>query len=765
MAVEHRTPGEPPPVWLTRFVGRRRELEQLERALTGPGRLITLCALGGAGKSRLAAEVARRAERSKVVDLVVWVGLAPVSDASAVLSLVMSGLGLAPTATDPVRELSRLPSGRRVLVVLDNCEHLLDVCADLTDTLRRASTELRVLTTSRVPLGAADEVVYPVPALSTMDGTCSEAVELFLDRARLSAPTYAPSAADRAHLDAVCLRLQGMPLAIELSAPWIRVMSARDLLDQVDRALDTSGSGGHGLEERHRSLQGVLEACWVDLAPEDRRTFAALGVFVGGATLPAAEFVAGATLQVLASLTDRALVQHTNDDAGGTRFGLHELLRIHAAGRLEASAALTDARQRHLHYFLGLAEQAAAAGETPEEPAWLDALDRDRGNLETALRWALDSGRTVQALRLTAALWTYWIYRCRTQDYDGLVQAVLTMPWDEQNPGVARARARVLNLAGWTAIHPVAGTGRTDRTRLAVAGRLFSEATALSHTFGDAEYEGLGLRGGACVAMMGGAPDVAVSMTEQSLELCLGIQSPTSVAWSLLDLAIYVYLAGDIGRAEVLSCDGLERFQALGSVFGIYQGRLLRAELRRSQGRAADAVEQYRMALEAQSTAPIRTQGADILFGVGGLALDAGRLPQAARLFGAGETWRQTFGRSGLFVPRQDADVARVRERLPNLTWVRYHGQGCALSVAAAQSLAGEVVEQLQTLPTSTPGLTDRETEVLRLVAVGLSDTAIAGRLSLSRRTVQAHLRSIFTKLDVTSRTAAAHRASMLELA
>ena len=398
MRLDQELFGDPLPTYLTRFVGRALELSTLT-AMVGSARLVTICGIGGAGKSRLAAEFARGARVDLASDGfrlgVVWVPLVTVTEPDDVPRAVAAALDLPEVPRGQVNvALQRSLADRHLLIVLDNCEHLVSACAGLVDTLLPVCPNVSVLATGRRPLGCDVEVVFDLPPLGVGMEGAGDAVELFIDRAAMTSPTYALTEANSDAVRDICARVGGLPLAIELVASWIRVLSPLDIVAMLHEGSTVLSSAMAPVEERHRSIHSVLDGTWEWLAAEDRRVLRGLGVFRGGFDRAAAETVAGATLASLAVLADHALIHRMPDSTGGSRYHLHELVRDYAVERLSdlPTDAVEEVRARHFDHFLGLVERADATWQTHAERLARVALERDQTNIESALAWAVEAG-------------------------------------------------------------------------------------------------------------------------------------------------------------------------------------------------------------------------------------------------------------------------------------------------------------------------------------------------------------------------------------
>ena len=417
------TPREAPPhigvpAQLTSFVGREEELQRIGKLLA-TGRLVTLLGPGGAGKTRLAIEAAGQ-EKGEVR----FADLAPVGGDGLVAHAVIEALGLRETGLfaqapeqrpDPVRRLVTALSERRVLLILDNCEHVVEDAARLAGRLLGACPGLRVLATSREPLGITGEALCPLPPLSLPPAEAGAlgaleypAVRLFADRAAAVRPDLDP-AAELPAIQRICTALDGLPLAIELAAARLRSLTVAEVAARLDDRFRLLSRGDRTKAPRHRTLRAVIEWSW-DLLGDDERTLARrLTVFAGGAGLEAVARVcglpAGEADELLADLVDKSLVESF---AG--RYRMLETIRVFCAERLAEAGERDATFAAHAAYFLGLAETATPYMWRPEQVDWLTRLDAEHGNLMAALRWAVHADRLL-GLRLLAAMTPYWWLR------------------------------------------------------------------------------------------------------------------------------------------------------------------------------------------------------------------------------------------------------------------------------------------------------------------------------------------------------------------
>ena len=432
---------------LTSFVGRDEEIARIGKQLE-ESRLITLVGPGGGGKTRLAAEAGARAAES--VHHGVWLAeLASVTDPDDLPQAVLGAFGpREATLLDIRRQSAPLDTmgtlldflvDKEALLILDNCEHLIDAAAGLADRLLARCPDLRILATSREPLGILGETLFPVPPLgrppadgSVTDAAASPAVRLFTDRAAAVAPGFAVDPGNVAAVIEICRRLDGLPLAIELAAARLRSMSVQQVADRLDDRFRLLTGGSRTAVPRHRTLRAVVEWSWELLSDPERELAARLAVFPAGATVESAETVAadavpaGQVPDLLAALVDKSLLLLADGDP--PRYRMLETIREYGAERLADEGAIAAVRARHAAYFCALAETADPFLRTAEQLPWLARLNVERENLLAALRYAVDAQDAATAVRTGAALSWFWTLRGSHAEAAGWLELALAVP-------------------------------------------------------------------------------------------------------------------------------------------------------------------------------------------------------------------------------------------------------------------------------------------------------------------------------------------------
>jgi predicted ATPase/transcriptional regulator with XRE-family HTH domain len=440
------------PTYATRLVGRQAELAEVGRLLQEPEcRLLTLVGPGGIGKTRLAIGAAR--QFGKILpDGVAFVPLAPLTAHSFIIPAVANALNFSFSGSaDPQTQLLAYLGDKQLLLVLDNAEHLLSqgVAEFLAELLQRAPA-VKLLITSREVLGLQAEWVFTVEGLSVSDSTTGTqgadggAVELFLERAQRAYVGFVSSAQDQQAIVRICRLVEGIPLAIELAAAWVRVLSVAEIAQELECDPGRLVASVRDLPERHRSLRAVFEHSWRLLSSQEQQVLMKLSVFRGGFTRTAAEQVAGAPLSLLFGLSGKSLLQVM----GEGRYSLHELVRQFGLAQLQAAGEVGQTCALHVQVFVQLAEAAESHLNQADQKRWLAYLDKEHDNLRAALDWALESGETEAGLRLAGALWRFWHIRTYLAEAIHWLDRALDAAGQAASPAL---RARALAGAGMLA--------------------------------------------------------------------------------------------------------------------------------------------------------------------------------------------------------------------------------------------------------------------------------------------------------------------------
>lgn len=618
----------------TPFVGREDELARLAAYLGDPAcRLVTIVGLGGSGKTRLAIQGAA-AQQHAFAGGVAFVPLAAVDAAALIAPAVARSAGVQLGGGDEIEQLGAALRGRRMLLVLDNLEQIDGACAVVAALLEQAP-DLTVLATTRERLSLRAEWVLALGGLQAPEGASDEALQrcgataLFLQAARRAHAGFTPDAAERAAIVRLCRRLGGHPLAIELAAAWVRVLSCAEIESELAASLELLSSAAGDMPARHRTVRAVLDATWRILGDDERRALRRLSVLAGGFDRGAAAEVAGAGLGQLAALLHTSLLERGR--AG--RYELHELVRQYAAEQLRATGEHSDAIRRHADHFFALVEQADAHMKGPDEAAWMDRLEAEHDNLRAALERALACCDVARAARACEVLRWFWYIRGHFGEGLRWIERVLA-EIEARGTSIPPARRGVL-LQG-------AGILADEQGDYMLAAARYAQALAVYRAHGDrrgiqATTNSLGM-----LEWAQGRYASAQACFAECLRLCRELGHTWGIANSLNGLGTAVQAQGDAPAAlayfeEALAAARVVGYEQLITLVLDNTGEALLALGERQ--RAQDA---YLEALTIQRAGGDTRGAALSLHGLGRCALAAGDLTSAAAHLSEGlrRSWR-----------------------------------------------------------------------------------------------------------------------------
>jgi predicted ATPase/DNA-binding XRE family transcriptional regulator len=637
----------------TSLLGRERELGEI-RTFLQKARLLTLTGAGGVGKTRLAIEAARDAARL-FPDGTVFVALAPLGDSGFVLPTIAHSLGLRESGgRTPQETLHAYLREKRLLLVLDNFEHVLKAAPEVAQLIE-ASPRLSVLATSRAPLRVRGEQEYPVPPLTLPASTIAPSAEelirsssgrLFVERARESSPSFELTPHNSGAVAAICWRVAGLPLALELAAAQVRFLDPQALLSRLDQAL--SATGARDLPQRQRTMWATLDWSHELLSAEERVLFRRLSVFVGGFSLEAVEAVgaepgasggilAEPVLGALGRLVEQSLITADREEkGGGLRYGMLEPVRQYASEQLEESGKAEETKRRHFAHYLAFAEEAdlnyglltgtkltGAEGE-----AWMDRIEREHDNLRTALGWAKERGDFRAGLRLAGSLcWFWWMRgyfregRLWTEDFlkkaergglevaeDARAKALLGVGMLSFAYGDLLGSTRFLQqgLAAYRGLRNEAGTAATvamlgyvrraqgDDDR---AQELSQEGLRLSRYLGDNRTAAVSFSTLGLIARHRGDLALAAELFGEALALWKKLEDRRGVAYSLCNLGVAALERGEAGHALEMHEESLGLYEALQDKAGQAFALINLGDVARSLGDEGRAVSLYEEAL------------------------------------------------------------------------------------------------------------------------------------------------------------------------
>ncbi|MDV7355186.1 protein kinase [Rhodococcus oxybenzonivorans] len=748
------------PLDLTGFVGRRHEIAETRRQLAA-SRIVTLTGMGGVGKTRLALRVAHDARRGFANG--VWlVELGELRDAQLVTNTISEALGCRhQSGNSALSALTEYLADKQLLLVFDNCEHLLEAVAAQANTLLRSCPGLRILATSREPVGLAGEVVLRVPPLSVPDDRRVpslrelpqyESVMLFVERATTVQPDFELTAENQSAVTAICQRLDGLPLSIELAAVRLRAMSVQQVLDRLTDRLQLLKLGSRAAPSRQQTLRMSIDWSYELCSPDEQQLWARLTIFAGSFELDAADDIcAGAIasadlLDLLAALVDKSIV--IKEEAGSVvRYRLLETLRDYGREKLQGLGGLAVLRERHRCWYQKLVVGAETDWVSPRQLDCIRRLDREQPNLRDILRFCSESPEGAETgLHIASALFPYWISRGHLSEgrlwFGRLLQAHDRQPTAD--------RTKVLYQSSVLA-------GMQGDTADEAA--LLAEADAGTDQGPDSSLPALAHFAAGCLALYSADPVRAAASFNNAVTAAVDENYLFCRIASLLGLEFCSISTGDARTGYQCHEEMYSLTEQHGEI--VYRGRscMTGGWALWIEGELAGAVAVLEEGLRLSSQVDDQVGVARCLQVLAWVEADQRHAVRAATLLGAAEgMWREIGGSVSTFLDKthyQRECEQWTRRALSEREYQRQllYGRNLGDDEAVAFAL-GRQSQGAKTSLSDTPvALTRREREVANLVAEGLTNRQIAERLVIAQRTAQGHVEHILSKLGFTSRT------------
>jgi predicted ATPase/class 3 adenylate cyclase len=659
------------PLQLTSFVGREREILQVKRLLLGD-RFVTLTGPGGTGKTRLALHIA--AEVLELFPDGVWlVEFAALSDPILVPQTVAAVLGIRESSGRPIMTLlTDYLRSKELLLILDNCEHLLSTCAQLVSTLLQACPHLCILATSREALNIPGELSFRVPSLSIPDAqhlpplpvlTQYEAMRLFIERAEIIQPGFALTDTNAPAVAQICQRLDGIPLAIELAVARVKVMPVEQVTARLDNRFRLLTGGSRTALPRHQTLRALIDWSYDLLYEAERTLFRRLSVFAGGWTLEAAEAICAGEglerndiLDLLTQLVNKSLVIPDSEVEDEARYRLLETIRQYARERLLEVDGGEKVRDRHLDYYLEYAERAEPELRGPNQVAWLDRLEKEIDNIRAALEWAPDAN-VAAGMRLVSALLWFWHIRSGKSEGIDWLERVLAAEAQEHDsfplsPTRAMIRGKALNAVGSLMIMH----GNADR-----ASELSEESLKLHQELGPSGRQGIAH---ALWNLAQGASyhedlEQAEKLAQKSLGLFQEVGDKFGMAQCLDHLGSYAMLRGDYVQSKRIWKEDLALRREIGDKDGFAWALSCLGNLALWKGNYEEAIDLYTESQNAFREIGNKWAVSMALSGMGSVMLAQGDFERAAKLYEEALAYGRDMGDQNTIAGRR-YDLARV---------------------------------------------------------------------------------------------------------
>ena len=793
------------PIQFTRFIGREADLAEVE-SLLAASRLVTLTGPGGCGKTRLAMQTANQVS-GMYRDGIWWVDLATLRDPTLLPQLIVRTFGLRPVTDQPMMELLvSFVRSRQMLLVLDNCEHLGDVCVQLVRRLLTEASGIQILATSREALSLSGENIYPVAGLAwPSKGTRQlddiqnlveyDAVSLFVERVRAILPGFTLTAENAHSVIEICQHLDGLPLALELASARANVLTVQEIAARLNGRLALlTASKRAGFEPRHQTLRAAIDWSFTLLTAEEQLLFSRLAVFASGYSLDMAEAIcagegieAGRVLELLSSLVHKSLIIAETTGRPEARYRFLETIREYALEKLDESGELNRLRDRHLSLFLSRAEEAMPKQFEAYQQLWLNWLESEHDNLRSALAWALESKQIESGLRLAGALTLFWEIRgyvleglrwlerflAESDEHISLkvhVDALVFATFHSMLIGNARAAKtfaqKAVDLAK-SAKDPDGPLLAFARDGLASAARATGDFQAAFHLTeqnisyyrqaGPSFYLGMSLLAQGENSVQLGRYEYARERLNESLALACQEGDAFRTAHSLNTL-------GDLSRMEQQYVEASEAYVRGLELMCELDAQRDQASLLSNLGFAylhlgelERAYHSFTESLVIQRSQQNQPGMIECLIGLAASAVEGKRPAAGARLFAAAAHLGKQPSASIWKATQVEFEhyLNRARSGLTETDFQAEQAAGRALSLEEALEYAGQIQFQLETLLQTKPKipvLTSREREVAELIAKGKTNRDIAEELVLSKRTVEKHVANILAKLEFTGR-------------
>jgi predicted ATPase/class 3 adenylate cyclase len=679
------------PVQLTSFIGREKEMEQIKQTIRSH-RLVTLTGSGGAGKTRLSLQVAADL-LDQFPDGIWFVELSAITNAELIPKTILSVFGIVEQqGRTTLQQLIDYLREKQLLLVLDNCEHLIEACAKLADAVLSHAHSLKILATSREALSVPGEASWHVPSLSLPDVhhlpaleqlTQYEAVQLFIERATLVQPNFTVKNDNAAFLAKICSRLDGIPLAIELAASRVKVLSIEQIAARLDDRFRLLTGGARTALPRQQTLRATIDWSYDLLSKHEQAVLRSLAVFSGGWTLEAAEQVCAKkesdwdTLELITRLVEKSLI-NMYESSGATRYRMLETTRQYALEKLMESGEDQASHSHHFAYFLQLAQDAESQLIGPDQAQWLNHLEREHDNVRSALEWSIKERKGEEALQMAGALGLFWLKHAHFSEGRRWLGNILGGNWSTSD----QARVKAWRWAGCMAF----AQEDVVETR-----RIFTQNLEREQALGDQWGIAFSLHMLANVASVEGDVKTARELHTKTIGICHEINALWVMALSQFSLGDVEHNQGNFALAEELSNEALKHFRQLGEKWGIEMVLSNLGYLMCSKGDLLAAKRIFLEALDLSKELGNKDGMSTVLIGIAGVLETEGEYIASAKLQGAVISIEREIGFGHSMIPVEqeffDSTAKALKESMGEEVYQAEFETGMALTLDEAVSL------------------------------------------------------------------------------
>jgi len=750
------------PNLLSTFIGRANEVAKVSQLII-THRLVTLTGTGGSGKTRLALKAAQKLEK-KFKNGIWFVDLTALGDASLIPDKIVSTLNINKRSKETILDsLITYLSMRQILLILDNCEHLITICAEITESLLQKCPNLHILSTSREMLGIPSEMTWVVSSLSLPNQhstlrqvQASESVQLFIDRAVLKNPDFKLTIDNFEAIAEICNRLDGMPLAIELAAAQVRSLSPQEIAQRLNQRFHFLTSGSRNAPVRQQTLLATIDWSYALLTTKEQVMLQRLSIFMGGTSLQAVEAICVGgeiestdVLETILHLTDKSLITANSNEHGETRYRLLETIREYAQERLGETQEKVNIQNNHLKYFVQLAKQGNQKIKGIDQLIWYERLEVEQDNIRMALQWALESMNIESGLRLSTELAYFWFTNGNIRENIIWLEKLLDQKQDIP-----------ADLEGWAYLALGVLLEPTAKYENNTNDLLFEKGLHLFREVDDHHGIAFALNLMGVIALQKGELVRAEQLLNESLVLRKELGDPWSIAQTLQNFPPLAMQKNELKKAREYAEETIHWFEQAGDQRNMVRSLIDFADIARLEGNFTHAVALLTQVLSQVFQFKSKVTVVNVLESLVVLTTEQREFKRASILHGSAEALREELGMQGhgLEYAKYLEAVTTIRKKLSDSIFNQNWSKGHAMPLEkVVDYVVGKINPSSKKLEITSEEkvwfqLSPRERDVMRLLADGYSNLEISQKLVLSEKTIRNYISNIYRKLQITSR-------------